>query len=139
MSIQTLLPSQYQQRLLPRLQLPQRLLVTPAPAAVAVVKPAPAVVAAPAAPAPVASVANADKEVEQAVQAWAKAWSSKDMNAYLGAYAKNFATPKNQARSAWEEERRARIVGKSRISVKVSDVVTKTNGNTATVKFRQYV
>jgi tetratricopeptide (TPR) repeat protein len=90
-----------------------------------------------AAPATPAVASNADKDVEQAVQAWAKAWSSKDMNAYLGAYAKNFATPKNQARSVWEEERRARIVGKSRISVKVSDVVAKTSGNTATVKFRQ--
>jgi hypothetical protein len=28
-------------------------------------------------------------------------------------------------------------MGKSRISVKVSDLVTKTNGNTAVVKFRQ--
>ena len=119
----------------------------------AVVAPATAVVAAPAlkpaAPAAVAAApsansaaapavaSNSDKEIEQAVQAWAKAWSSKDMNSYLGAYAKNFATPKNQARSVWEEERRARIVGKSRISVKVNDVVTKTSGNTATVKFRQ--
>ena len=106
------------------------------PAAPAVVAAAPAASPAVAAAAP-AAVSSADKDVELAVQAWAKAWSSKDMNSYLGAYAKNFATPKNQARSAWEDERRARIVGKSRISVKVSDVVTKTNGNTATVKFRQ--
>ncbi len=119
-----------------------------APAAAVVVAPgvkpaapvittAPAASAVPAAPAATTAANNSDKDVEQAVQAWAKAWSSKDMNGYLGAYAKNFTTPKNQARSAWEEERRARIVGKSRISVKVSDVVTKTSGNTATVKFRQ--
>lgn len=119
-----------------------------APAAAAVVAPAvkpaapvittaPAASAVPAAPAATKAANNSDKDVEQAVQAWAKAWSSKDMNGYLSAYAKNFTTPKNQARSAWEEERRARIVGKSRISVKVSDVVTKTSGNTATVKFRQ--
>lgn len=87
-------------------------------------------------PAP-AAVATADKDIEQAVRAWASAWSSKDMNAYLGAYAKNFDTPKNLPRKTWEEERRDRIMGKSRISVKVSDIVTKSNGNTATVKFRQ--
>ena len=111
---------------------------TPAskPAAPAVVAAAPAASPAVAAAAP-AAASNADKDVELAVQAWAKAWSSKDMNSYLGAYAKNFVTPKNQARSTWKEERRARIIGKSRISVKVSDVVTKTSGNTATVKFRQ--
>jgi tetratricopeptide (TPR) repeat protein len=111
-------------------------------AAAPVVKAQPPVVATPVAPATVAAptpaaASNADKDVEQAVQAWAKAWSNKDMNNYLGAYAKNFATPKNQARSTWEEERRARIVGKTRISVTVSDVVTKTTGNTAIVKFRQ--
>lgn len=84
-----------------------------------------------------AAVASADKDIEQAVQAWATAWSSKDMSNYLAAYAKNFATPKNMGRKEWEDERRARILGKSRISIKISDLVTKVNGNTATVKFRQ--
>jgi tetratricopeptide (TPR) repeat protein len=93
-------------------------------------------------PTPVASAlpaasATSDKDIEQAVLAWAKAWSNKDMNAYLAAYAKNFDTPKNLPRKAWEDERRERIMGKSRISVKISDISTKLNGNSATVKFRQ--
>ena len=91
----------------------------------------------PTAPALPAAVASSDKDIEQAVRTWATAWSSKDMNAYLGSYAKNFDTPKNLPRKAWEEERRDRIMGKSRISVKVSEITTKSNGNTATVKFRQ--
>jgi tetratricopeptide (TPR) repeat protein len=105
------------------------------PAATAPVATAPATTTP--APALPAAVTASDKDIEQAVQAWAKAWSSKDMNGYLGSYAKNFATPKNQARKTWEDERRDRIMGKSRISVKVSDIVTKSNGNSATVKFRQ--
>ena len=114
----------------------------PVVAAVApAVKPTAPVATAPAtpptAPALPAAVASSDKDIEQAVRAWATAWSSKDMNAYLGSYAKNFDTPKNLPRKAWEEERRDRIMGKSRISVKVSDITTKSNGNTATVKFRQ--
>lgn len=110
----------------------------PVATAPAVKAAAPAVVVAPAAAASApAATANADKDIEQAVRSWAAAWSSKDMNGYLGAYAKDFSTPKNQARKTWEEERRDRIVGKSRISVKVSDIVTKSNGNSATVKFRQ--
>ena len=105
-----------------------------APAVVA----APAAAAAAAAPAPAsAASANSDKDIEQAVRTWAAAWSRKDMNAYLGSYAKNFDTPKNLPRKAWEDERRDRIMGKSRISVKVTDVVTKSSGTTATVKFRQ--
>ena len=110
-------------------------------AAVPTTKPTVPVATAPTAPLPApaapAAVATSDKDIEQAVRAWASAWSSKDMNAYLGAYAKNFDTPKNLPRKTWEEERRDRIMGKSRISVKVSDIVTKSNGNTATVKFRQ--
>jgi tetratricopeptide (TPR) repeat protein len=93
--------------------------------------------ATPAVPAVPAVTTTPDKDIEQAVQAWAKAWSSKDMNAYLASYAKNFDTPKNLPRKTWEDERRDRIMGKSRISVKVSDITTKSNGNTATVKFRQ--
>lgn len=115
-----------------------------APVAVAPTKPAaPVVVAPPAAPVAVvqpaapAVVSSAEKDIDQAVRSWAAAWSSKDMNGYLGSYAKNFATPKNLARKDWEDERRDRIMGKSRISVKISDVSTKLNGNTATVKFRQ--
>jgi tetratricopeptide (TPR) repeat protein len=118
--------------------------VTPAVAApvatAPVAKPPVAAVTAPPV-APVANTtvatANADKDIEQAVRAWAAAWSSKDMNGYLGAYAKNFETPKNMGRKDWEQERRERIMGKSRISVKINDIATKVNGNTATVKFRQ--
>jgi len=112
--------------------------VVTTPAVAAPVATAPAVkAAAPAVVAAPAATANVDKDIEQAVRSWAAAWSNKDMSGYLGAYAKDFATPKNQARKTWEEERRDRIVGKSRISVKVSDIVSKSNGNNATVKFRQ--
>jgi tetratricopeptide (TPR) repeat protein len=107
---------------------------TPAAAPAAVVAAPAAVVAAPAVP---LVSGSAEKDIEQAVRSWASAWASKDMNGYLGSYAKNFSPPKNQDRGTWEEERRARIVGKSRISVKISEIVAKTSGNTATVKFRQ--
>jgi tetratricopeptide (TPR) repeat protein len=111
---------------------------TPAPAtAVKTPVAAPAVVATPA-PAATPSAANVDgKQIDQAVLAWANAWSSKNMSAYLGSYGKGFVPPKGQSRSAWEEERRERIMGKSRISVKVNGLKTAVNGNNATVKFRQ--
>jgi ketosteroid isomerase-like protein len=94
--------------------------------------PAPAPAAAPA-----AAAGNAPRDVESAVQAWANAWSSKDMTSYLAAYGKDFDPPGQQSRQAWEEERRARIVGKSRISVKVSDLSVSVNGNRAVAKFKQ--
>jgi tetratricopeptide (TPR) repeat protein len=112
--------------------------------AVAVVKPAPAVVTPPATvpttPTPATpATANAgdSKEVEAAVRAWAQAWSSKDVSAYLGSYGSNFDTPGKQARKAWESDRRARIVGKSSISVKLSNLAVNVQGNRATAKFKQ--
>lgn len=102
----------------------------PAPAA----KPAPApVAAAPAA----ATSGNAGKEVEAAVMAWASAWSSKDMSAYLAAYGKEFDPPGKMSRKSWEEERRGRIVGKSHITVKVSDLDVSVTGDKAVARFRQ--
>ena len=84
-----------------------------------------------------AATENSAKEVEAAVEAWAKAWATKDMSAYLGAYGKEFEPSGKQSRSAWEQERRQRIVGKSSISVKLENLNAKVNANKAVVKFRQ--
>ena len=116
--------------------------VTPAPAAVvATIKPAPAAVVAPlaepAAPVTAATASGESKEVEAAVRTWAQAWSAKDMSGYLGSYANNFDPPGKQARKAWESDRRARIVGKSSITVKLSSLVMTVQGNRATARFKQ--
>lgn len=109
----------------------------PAPAAAPAAAPAPAPAAAPApAPAPAAG-ATASRDVEAAVRAWANAWASKDMSAYLGAYGKEFDPPGKLSRAAWEQERRARIVGKNKITVQVSDLDVTVTGSKAVAKFRQ--
>lgn len=59
------------------------------------------------------------------------------MKGYLGAYDKSFNPPGNQNRSAWEKERESRIVGKSKISVKLSDIAVSVQGDKATARFRQ--
>ncbi len=122
----------------------------PAPAATAAPAPTPAPAAAPVAPAasPAAApsaapdavkqeAAKDSKEVAAAVQAWAAAWAAKDMKGYLSAYGKEFNPPGRQTRAAWEKEREARIVGKSKITVQVSDLNVSVNGNKATARFRQ--
>ena len=126
----------------------QRPAPAPAPAAAPAPTPAPAATAAaPAAtpaPAPAAApdaakqeAAKDAKEVTAAVQAWAAAWAAKDMKAYLAAYGKDFDPPGRMTRAAWEKEREARIVGKSKITVQVSDLNVSVNGNKATARFRQ--
>ena len=84
-----------------------------------------------------ASGADARKDVETAVRNWAKAWAARDMKGYLSAYGRDFDTPGGVKRSAWEEERRQRITGKSKITVTVSNLNITVNGSKATAKFRQ--
>ena len=112
---------------------------SPAPAVAAIAKPAPVVTPAPPpapAPAPMPST-NGDKDVEAAVRAWAQAWAAKDMAAYLASYGQNFDTPGSQPRKVWESDRRTRIVGKSSISVKVSNLSINVQGSKATARFKQ--
>ncbi|WP_428825595.1 tetratricopeptide repeat protein [Azonexus sp. IMCC34842] len=101
-------------------------------------KPAPVVATNPP-PAPAPSKADpASDDIAKAINAWASAWSRKDMKAYLGAYASDFNTPKGMSRKAWEAEREDRIAGKSgKISVSVDSPQISVNGDKATVKFRQ--
>lgn len=106
----------------------------PTPVAAAPVKPA-APVATP--PSTVAAPADGAREVEQTVRAWAQAWSDRDMSRYLAAYDAAFETPGRQSRSAWEQERRARILGKARITVQLLDLQITVQGQRAVAKFRQ--
>lgn len=97
-------------------------------------KPASVVQAAPSAPpkedAEISSILNA-------VNKWASAWSDQDIQGYLGAYGSDFQTPQGVTRKAWSDERRSRIEGKNRISVKINSPKVTIDGDSATVKFRQ--
>jgi len=103
---------------------------------------APATSSRPAVPSPAAATpsvpaAGAGNAVESAVQAWASAWSARNMTDYLAAYAPGFTPAGGQTRAAWESERRARIVPRSRISVDVNDLEVSVDGDRATARFRQ--
>lgn len=90
------------------------------------------------APSPAAKSDAAEEDIARAINAWASAWSRKDMKAYLAAYANDFNTPKGISRKAWEAERESRIAGKSgKISVSVDKPQISVNGDKATAKFRQ--
>jgi tetratricopeptide (TPR) repeat protein len=105
----------------------------PAPARPVTVAPAPA--PAPAAPPVPASAGTA--AIESAIDAWARAWSARNMDDYLAAYAPGFTPQGGQTRAAWESERRARIVPRQRIQVDVSDLTVSIDGDRATARFRQ--
>jgi len=77
------------------------------------------------------------KAVEESVQSWAEAWSNKDLKGYFSSYAKDFEPQGGTKRSTWEEERQTRIMGKSKISVRLEALKISFNGSKAIVKFRQ--
>jgi tetratricopeptide (TPR) repeat protein len=85
----------------------------------------------------VVSNALASRDVAAAAEAWAKAWSERDMKSYLASYGKDFTPPNKLGRAAWEEERKGRIMGKAKISVKLTGITATVSGNTATAKFKQ--
>lgn len=92
-----------------------------APVAVAVpaaAVPAPAVPAA-AAPASDAVDATTTAQVREALTAWSKAWSSKNVDTYLATYAADFRPEGGISRATWEAQRRDRVSRPSRIRVGV--------------------
>jgi len=112
-------------------------------AAKPVVATAPKPVAKPAAepkPIPEPKQATPDKPVpariEDAVANWAQAWSRRDVDAYLAAYASDFTTG-GMTRAAWEAQRRARISAPKSIEVKISDLKIEQQGDDASATFRQ--
>ena len=77
------------------------------------------------------------KAVEEAIQKWAEAWSERNLKAYFSVYGKDFEPPNGAKRSAWENEREARIMGKSKINVRLEGLKVTVNGSKASAKFRQ--
>jgi len=109
--------------------------VTPAPVA----KPVAESAKAPAEkPAPEAkSIAN-DAIVLATVEAWAKAWSEKDVTGYLKFYAPDMVLAKGESRKNWEQTRRDRISKPKSISVTiVSPDVKLLDASNAIVTFKQ--
>lgn len=109
-----------------------------APATPAASSTTPATSAAPTGPATAASATPATEEGARAtVLAWVRAWSARNVPAYVSYYAADFQTPDGLSRGAWEAQRKERIERQRNISVDVQFRSVKVSGNEATVVFRQ--
>jgi tetratricopeptide (TPR) repeat protein len=76
--------------------------------------------------------------VGKMLQAWTRAWSNNDADAYLGFYAPDFRTPNGEPRKDWEAARRQRLAKPKKIYVTASSPRVKLTDNThAIVTFRQ--
>lgn len=78
-----------------------------------------------------------EQAIEQAVRQWAKAWSDKNVSAYLASYGAGFKTPDGQSRQDWEKTRKQRISAPASISVEVSNLRLKQDGELVRASFKQ--
>jgi tetratricopeptide (TPR) repeat protein len=84
------------------------------------------------------SKADTQASVLKALNGWAKAWSNKNVGAYLAYYAKEFKTPGGENRAAWEKNRKERISKPKSIQVSIeSPRVSLIDASHASVTFRQ--
>ncbi len=77
-------------------------------------------------------------QVEQALAAWAKAWSERNVEAYLSSYVADYRPPTGRLSHAdWERQRRQRIESKQSIEVAISAVQLRQRGEAVVATFQQ--
>ncbi len=82
--------------------------------------------------------AGGESDVLKSVHVWAAAWSAKNVDKYLAAYADDFRPADGESRSAWAETRRERINKPKVIHVTLSDISVKQIDDThASAHFKQ--
>lgn len=73
-----------------------------------------------------------------AVQAWAAAWSHRDVDAYVAAYVPDYAgRVPGMSRAAWIEQRRAQIVRHKHIEITLSSLRITPSGDAVVAEFDQ--
>jgi len=80
----------------------------------------------------------ARKEVEIAVNSWASAWSSKDVDRYINSYSGKFVPPNGLSRAKWQDQRHIRLNQPKYIKITLKDMTVKILGeNFAMARFTQ--
>ena len=93
--------------------------------------------------APVAVLADATADlanpevVESRVNAWAEAWRSKNVAAYLQFYSDKFVPDALPSKKAWVAQRKQRLAKSGAISLVLENVKVNVDGTTATAEFLQ--
>jgi outer membrane protein, adhesin transport system len=81
--------------------------------------------------------ATADAALDNALKQWLVAWSGRDVEAYLGAYAPSFTPAGDVARDAWAQKRRQVLGRTEKIAIEVANVQVSVHGEHAETRFRQ--
>lgn len=83
-----------------------------------------------------AGVSEGSGGVRAVVEAWRKAWESRDPERYFSFYSKRFH-PRHGSRAAWERHKRRVLARAGRITVKVDHLRLSVEGGRATARFDQ--
>jgi outer membrane lipoprotein carrier protein len=84
------------------------------------------------------SIKNKDEELIDFANAWARAWSTRDVDLYLSKYAEDFKTPNGVALALWQDSRKQKISSQRKILVEIEDIkVSMKNENLARIQFKQ--
>jgi len=83
--------------------------------------------------------ADASGDIAKTLDAWAAAWSKKNVKSYLAYYARDFQTPGGESRATWEAERAKRINKPGAILVSIEGLrITSEGADRASARFRQH-
>ncbi len=85
-----------------------------------------------------ASVNVSAETVMDQVNAWAEAWSNKDIESYLGSYSSHFLPDNQRSKKSWESQRRKKLETKDNISVRLENINVHVEGNKASEQFLQH-
>lgn len=108
--------------------------VQPEPVRVANTQPMPESVVQP----PADPAERGHAQLEDRLRAWARAWSSKDVPAYLNFYSEDFVPANGLTRSAWEAQRRQRLQGPAAIQLQLENIQLAQDGDLVRVSFTQH-
>jgi len=89
---------------------------------------------------PSAPVSTRDEApaIRDTVTGWAAAWSSQDVDAYLGFYGTDFTPPGGMDRRSWADQRRQRVSNPGHIQVTLANLeISQVTADTAVVEFIQ--
>jgi tetratricopeptide (TPR) repeat protein len=90
-------------------------------------------------PAAVDTTANNESDVADAVNNWANAWSSQDLEGYYASYAETFKPAKGRSYASWKKLRKDRVTRPSKINLELNDQeVSIIDDSNAKVRFKQY-
>ncbi|HYN54625.1 MAG TPA: tetratricopeptide repeat protein [Methylotenera sp.] len=81
---------------------------------------------------------DSNEAITAAVNNWAHAWSSQNVDKYFASYGAGFKPAKGETRKAWEQQRKERITNPNKISVELSNInITSVDSENAKVRFKQ--